>query len=97
MLHLITTATQLPSPATIAQHDGIVLLSEGVLLLMNVSESFMSDIPSQVTCFVIKADLQARGYNPNNDHLTSLRQSMKLIDYHDLVKLTLQYDKTLTW
>ncbi len=76
--------------AYIDADDAILLLEDGVYAALS-SQSLAAQLTHK-TCYVIKADLQARGLL-EQDRLMHI----KLIDVNQFVELTTQYDLVQSW
>lgn len=96
--HILHTVNQSPfTTNTLAQclsyiddGDAILLLENGVYGALS-SQSLAAQLTNK-TCYVIEADLQARGLL-EQDRLTHI----KLIDVNQFVELTTQYDLVQSW
>jgi Uncharacterized conserved protein involved in oxidation of intracellular sulfur len=83
MSHTLHILTTNFIPINIAHDSAVVLMQDAVYLLL-------LDKTPYTKLYVIKSDLQTRG-------LTVRNSNVELIDYSELVILTSQYNKIITW
>ncbi len=96
--HLLHTVNQSPFTSdTLAQcllycgdDDAILLLENGVYGALT-SHALTAEL-AQKTCYVIEKDLQARGLA-----MQDRQAHIELIDIHQFVTLTTQYDLVQSW
>ena len=96
ILHIVN---QSPFASTVLQQciarihhdDGLVLLEDGVYSATS-QHSCAQDISNIKHCYAIKNDLLARGISLNN-----VLDNIQLIDYDELVKLTIEYPLSHSW
>ena len=69
--------------------DALILIEDGIYLL-STEQNKLADIAQRHSIFILDADLTARGIDINA--VTST-----VTDYQGFVKLTTQYDNTLSW
>jgi tRNA 2-thiouridine synthesizing protein B len=72
--------------AIIQPKDAIVLLEDGVYAIQHPD---LSNTSIQFKCFAVTADTDARGLTKSNN--------LTCITYDELVDLTLEYQKTISW
>jgi tRNA 2-thiouridine synthesizing protein B len=72
------------------EHDAIILLEDGVYGALQSNPQ--ADQLSAVKCFVIEADLQARGLLAK-----PLIEQVQLIDFDRFVTLSCHYSLVLSW
>jgi len=73
--------------------DGLVLIEDGVYA--SIDSTFQNQINKCIQCYLVVSDSIARGLSPAASGENAL--NIKPISYDDLVDLTLNYDKTISW
>ncbi len=70
----------------ISEHDGILLIEDAVVLATGETKQL-----SGLKQYVLEEDLIARGLHEKTEN------RWELVDYPQFVKLTLEYDKSVSW
>ncbi|MHC9510846.1 sulfurtransferase complex subunit TusB [Kangiella sp. M94] len=70
----------------ISEHDGILLIEDAVVLAADDTKQL-----SGLKQYVLEEDLIARGLHEKAEN------GWELVDYPKFVKLTLEYDKSVSW
>lgn len=87
-LHLINRTCAFAScQALLSEQDALLLIEDAVLLLAEQGTVFKEN---QHRLYFLKADLDARG-------LSLSSKGVAIIDYDQMVELTLKFDKTISW
>ena len=75
----------------IHNQDGLLLLEDGVYAALS-GHACAARLQTHKHCYAIKSDLEARGLT-----VATLADNITLIDYHDFVRLTTEYDLVHSW
>jgi len=96
-LHLVFSSPHASSALSdciknIDPSDGLVLIEDGVYA--SIDSALQDEINTLNQCYAIESDLIARGLS----HASKAnRLKINVISYDDLVDLTINYDKTISW
>jgi len=96
-LHLVFSSPNATSALSdclknIDSSDGLVLIEDGVYA--SIDSAFQNQINKFNQCYLVESDSMARGLSPTS---RENGLNIKPISYDDLVDLTLNYDKTISW
>ena len=98
-LHIINTSPNLRSALQACldvcqTDDGVIFIEDAVLAVKQDTPSaqIIQENLAANTCYALLPDLQARGIRPEQ-----IMKGIEQIDYLGFVKITTEYDRTLTW
>lgn len=76
--------------AALSDGDALLLIENGVYCAMPAHAELFTRLPGGVQCYLLQADVQARGLN-------DLNPEFRGIDYDDFVTLSCRYEKVVSW
>ena len=96
-LHLVFSSPNATSALSdclqnIDSSDGLVLIEDGVYA--SIDSAFLNQINKFNQCYLVESDSIARGLSSASGENAL---NIKPISYDELVDLTLNYDKTISW
>jgi tRNA 2-thiouridine synthesizing protein B len=92
MLHIIKTQSAIADAMSYVSDNDAILLVEDAVYVSNTEHSGFTHLSKSISqCFVLEADLNARGV------VSFVNSNIQVVDFLGWVALTEQYQQSMTW